>query len=567
MNQIAAMPQAALPKVKAFGIHFIAQKYVATFGVMAILTRLPNWSLAVLSPLMLSLAWPGSLGYHEFPILAPLLLVSMVPMLLLEARLREAKTRHFAGYAALSSVLFNLGTTWWVAGAHWSGVLGAVLINGILMTAVWLLYRYAVRQVGLRTALWIWVTGWVAIELLHEDWAFSFPWLNLGHAFAEVPHWVRWYAWTGPRGGTVWLLIANAVFWQFFTSPGSRGRFGLFAALLGPIALSYVLGAWLDAQPATGSLRALVVQPNVDPYTEKFQTPDLVQVRKWVEASSALTDSAPGLIVLPETFLHEGLDENYASNWPSLIAFEPVLRKGWAVVLGATTYRLHGPEPENPAARPIDDRRSVTYANSAVFARAGLPLQIYHKSKLVVGVETMPFSRLLNSVLGDLTLSLGGTSGTLATQSERGVFEAGPGLPRIGAPICWEQDFGPFAAEFSREGAEVLTVITNDGWWGNTAGHVAHLHYARLRAVEQHRSLLRSANTGISAVIGPDGQVQQSLGWGREGILEARVPTYSEPSFFARHGDIVGQWAGFVFAFLLLSLLVRRLRGLKRLES
>ena len=408
----------------------------------------------MLSPLMLCLAWPGNLGYHEFPILAPLLLVSMVPMLLLEARLREAKTRYFAGYAALSTVLFNLGTTWWVAGAHWSGVLGAVLINGILMTAVWLLYRYAVRQVGLRTALWIWVTGWVAIELLHEDWAFSFPWLNLGHAFAEVPHWVRWYAWTGPRGGTVWLLIANAVFWQFFTSPGSRGRIGLFAALIGPIALSYGLGAWLDAQPATGSLRALVVQPNVDPYTEKFQTPDLQQVRKWVEASSALTDSAPGLIVLPETFLHEGLDENYASNWPSLIAFEPVLRKGWAVVLGATTYRLHGPEPENPAARPIDDRRSVTYANSAVFARAGHPLQIYHKSKLVVGVETMPFNRLLNSILGDLTLNLGGTSGTLATQSERGVFEAGPNLPRIGAPICWEQDFGPFAAEFSRAGAD-----------------------------------------------------------------------------------------------------------------
>jgi apolipoprotein N-acyltransferase len=567
MNQIAAMPQAALPKVKAFGIHFIAQKYVATFGVMAILTRLPNWSLAVLSPLMLSLAWPGNLGYHEFPILAPLLLVSMVPMLLLEARLREAKTRHFAGYAALSSVLFNLGTTWWVAGAHWSGVLGAVLINGILMTTVWLLYRYAVRQVGLRTALWIWVTGWIAIELLHDDWAFSFPWLNLGHAFAEVPQWVRWYAWTGPRGGTVWLLIANVVAWQLADGGTRRLRRVFLATVLGPIALSYGLGAWLDAQPATGTLRALVVQPNVDPYTEKFQTPDLIQVRKWVEASSAMTDSAPGLIVLPETFLHEGLDENYASNWPSLIAFEPVLRKGWAVVLGATTYRLHGPEPENPAARPIDDRRSVTYANSAVFARAGLPLQIYHKSKLVVGVESMPFSRLLNSVLGDLTLSLGGTSGTLATQSERAVFEAGPDLPRIGAPICWEQDFGPFAAEFSRAGAEVLTVITNDGWWGNTSGHVAHLHYARLRAVEQHRSLLRSANTGISAVIGPDGRVEQSLTWGQEGILEARVPTYSEPSFFALHGDIVGQWAGFVFAFLLLSLLVRRLRGLKRLES
>jgi apolipoprotein N-acyltransferase len=106
-----------------------------------------------------------------------------------------------------------------------------------------------------------------------------------------------------------------------------------------------------------------------------------------------------------------------------------------------------------------------------------------------------------------------------------------------------------------------LAVLTNDGWWGNTSGHVAHLHYARLRAIEQHRAVLRSANTGISAVIGPDGQIQQSLGWDQEGMLRATVPTYDTPSFFARHGDIMGDWGLFVFGFLSLSLLVRRIRG------
>ncbi len=562
---MAAIPQATLPKVRAFGIHRIPQKYGATFGVMAMLNRLPNGALALLTPLFLCLAWPGTLGYHEFPVLAPLLWVSMVPMLVLEARLRTqgAPLRTVAAWSWGSMALFTLSTTWWVAGAHWSGVLGAVLINGTLMAGVWTLYSYAARHVGLRTALWLWVTGWLAVEILHDDWAFSFPWLNLGNAFAEVPHWVRWYAWTGPRGGSLWLLLANVAAWQLVEG-GTRGARRVFAsAVLVPVALSYGLGAWLDAQQPTGSLRALVVQPNVDPYTQKFQTPDLQQAREWAAQAAALADSAPGLVVLPETFLHEGLDENYASNWPSLIAFEPLLRDGWGVVLGATTYRLHGEEPGNPAARRIDDRRFVSYANSAVFARAGLPLQIYRKSKLVVGVETMPMATTLSALLGDLTLSLGGTTGTLATQTERSVFEAGPDLPRIGAPICWEQDFGPYAAEFSAAGAQVLTIITNDGWWGNTPGHVAHLHYARLRAVEQNRAVLRSANTGISAVIGPDGQVQQSIGWDQRGILKATVPTFTEPTFFVRHGDIVGQWGLFVFGFLLLSLMVRRMRGLQ----
>ena len=208
---------------------------------MATLNRIPNWGLALLTPVLLSLAWPGSLGYHEWPLLAPLLWVSLVPMLVLEARMRPAPLRRFAGWALLSMALFNLGTTWWVAGAHWSGVLGAVLINGILMGGVWTLYSYTARQVGVRTALWIWVTGWIAVEILHENWAFSFPWLNLGNAFAEVPHWVRWYAWTGPRGGTLWLLLANALFWQLSTGATRARRTGVWVAVLGPILLSYCL--------------------------------------------------------------------------------------------------------------------------------------------------------------------------------------------------------------------------------------------------------------------------------------------------------------------------------------
>ncbi|MFM6998457.1 MAG: hypothetical protein ACKOX0_04425, partial [Bacteroidota bacterium] len=133
---------------------------------MATLNRLPNGALALLTPLLLCLAWPGTLGYHEFPVLAPLLWVSMVPMLVLEARLRTqgAPLRTVAAWSWGSMALFTLSTTWWVAGAHWSGVLGAVLINGTLMAGVWTLYSYAARHVGLRTALWLWVTGWLAVE-------------------------------------------------------------------------------------------------------------------------------------------------------------------------------------------------------------------------------------------------------------------------------------------------------------------------------------------------------------------------------------------------------------------
>ena len=126
---------------------------------------------------------------------------------------------------------------------------------------------------------------------------------------------------------------------------------------------------------------------------------------------------------------------------------------------------------------------------------------LYHKSKLVVGVENMPYKSFFKPILGQFLIDLGGTVSSRVTQKERTVFKHKTENLKVGPIICYESIYGSFVTEYIRRGADFLAIITNDAWWGNTAGHRQLLSYSRLRAIENRRSIVRSANTGISAII------------------------------------------------------------------
>ena len=173
----------------------------------------------------------------------------------------------------------------------------------------------------------------------------------------------------------------------------------------------------------------------------------------------------------------------------------------------------------------------------------------YHKSKLVPGVESLP--SFLN-FLGNWFEQFGGTTGGYARQEERTVLKD-PSISYAIAPsVCYESIYGEFMTGFMRNGANVIGIITNDGWWGNTAGHKQHLAYASLRAIESRRWVVRSANTGISAVIDPYGRIVQSLPWDKEGALKAVIPIREQQTFYVRYGDVLSKLM-IVLAIILLS--------------
>ena len=148
-------------------------------------------------------------------------------------------------------------------------------------------------------------------------------------------------------------------------------------------------------------------------------------------------------------------------------------------------------------------------------------------------------------------------AGTLT--AEAGDFAAGNRLVvsdlfggRLSGLICYEAIFPDLVRRFAQQGAEVLVNISNDGWFGSSSARYQHLLMARLRAIENARYLLRATNTGLTAVIRPDGTIAAHLPPDQPAVLEARWDFESRLTFYTRHGD----WFAFAACFVSLGVLI-----------
>jgi len=516
------------------------------------LQKLSVTSLAIVAVLGLNVAW-------WYPITAPFIIVALAALELLA---KKSKRPFLALYAVFA--LWNAGTTYWIANAHPLGVVATVGINAALMAAaLWwgvrseqLLLRFPTFK-KFKALRYLPIAGaWIAFEQLHENWALSFPWLNLGNTFHSLPSFVQWYQFTGVIGGTLWILLLS----QMLAKGASlRPAIGLFAF---PLAVSLTLYAWPDSS-AHNSIEVAIVQPNIDAYVDKWELPERVQIQKAEQLlEQSLGQASVDLLVLPETFLPKTREEGTFGRTAEDAQFQRLHQRfAKATLFGATTYDFQN--TPNAYNRPYGSKFYTIY-NTALFAQGLNSLDYYHKGKLVVGAETMPFVQTLKPILGDWSVALGGTSGTLGVSEERKVFAAKESALVLAPIICWENEFSNYATAYARKGANLIAVITNDGWWGNTPGHVQHLHFSGLRAIEQGKYVVRSANTGISAVIDHKGRVLQRLGWDEEGVILAEVPLHEYQTFYVRTGNILGPFFVAVFGCIAGIVLVSRFFRLKQ---
>ena len=187
-------------------------------------------------------------------------------------------------------------------------------------------------------------------------------------------------------------------------------------------------------------------------------------------------------------------------------------------------------------------------------ANAG-PVQFYHKSRLVPGVEGVPHW------LSAFVIDLGGAAGGLGSQPEAGIFRstAPDSTLHLAPVICYESVYGDYVGQYVRRGASLIGIITNDGWWSDSPGHLQHLQYATLRAIETRRDIARSANTGISAYINQKGEITQQTGWWVPAAARATVHLNTELTFYVRYGELIGRGAQALAVLLLAFTLVRGL--------
>ncbi|MFN5361496.1 MAG: apolipoprotein N-acyltransferase, partial [Bacteroidota bacterium] len=310
--------------------------------------------------------------------------------------------------------------------------------------------------------------------------------------------------------------------------------------------ISYNRYASIDKKPddpAPGNV--VIVQPNVDPY-QKFSVNSIAaQIKRLVTLTEQEIDSNTRLVVWPETALSAGdWQENTASNSYYQPVFAMLARHPKVSLLsGIELFVNYGKEKTSVSARPDGNGNFYDAMNAAVLAQQNESLQFYYKSKLVPGVETLPnFLRFLSPVFEQF----GGTSGGYGRSTSPVVLQNNSSPFHAAPIICYESIYGEYTGSYVKRGANVLTIITNDGWWGNTPGHRQHLQMARLRAIETGKWIVRSANTGISAIIDKEGNILTSLPWATSGAIKYAVPVNDRITPYVKYGD----WIYYLMSFM-----------------
>lgn len=510
---------------------------------------------SVLSGLILIPAWYQSCN-------GLILLFAFVPLLYVEYELYKTnnKTNEWFWLPFLSFFIWNIGTTWWLKNASIAGFIAASTANTFFMTIPFWLFTITHRKFGNKPGYLSLIIYWLAFEYFYLNAEISWTWLNLGNGFAKNIRLIQWYEYTGTLGGTLWIISVNISLFcllraRKFKEKISRLRLKIFLVsglIILPILFSFI--RFYTYKETGKEVNVVVVQPNIDPYEKFISYPVELQLEIFFRISDSLSDEKTDYIVAPETFINNRIWLNRLGENNSIQSLKAYSQKypHAKLVIGITAYKEYNTKEESPTARPYRGGKFYDSFNAAIQIDTTDIVQDYFKSQLVVAVEKMPYAQYL-SFLKKLTIKLGGTTRSHGTQNFRESFNSPQDSIKIGPVICYESIFGEYVSEYISEcGSNLIFIITNDGWWGNTPGYIQHKSFSSLRAIENRRSIARSANTGISALINQKGESISTLGWWVRSGLKGTLLANDKTTFYTRNGDYLGRIAGFFSIALLL---------------
>jgi apolipoprotein N-acyltransferase len=510
--------------------------------------------LSVLSGSLLAAAWPEN-G------VTLLVFVAWVPLLLIQQELGDNGRKGMFWYALLSFLVWNVLTTWWIWNSTDAGAIGAWVLNSLFMASVFYVFHLSkVKLFGNKRGTAILLFYWISWEYFHMNWELTWPWLNLGNVFSSQYKWIQWYEYTGIFGGTVWVFVVNLLAFfavRSFRDKNRRGVVvnGVSAIVLVIVPVLYSHYIYNHYNEEVAPVEVIVVQPNIDPYKEEFTLSPQVMLERNLKLARPLITDSTRFIISPESAIQEGIWEHlltYSNSIATLrrfIAPYPDL----AYVIGASTWgKVKDVKNKTNAARKLPDRDEYYYSYNTAFQIDNSEfIQVHHKSKLTPGVERMPSYGILKP-LEMLAINLGGVSGTLGWDDNPVIFKPAHSEIMVAPVICYESVYGEYIGQYIREGAQLIFVITNDGWWGDTPGYRQHLLFSVLRAIETRRDVARSANTGVSAIINQRGDILQHTEYWKPAVLKAKLNVNNQQTFYVTYGDYIARISSFVSALVLL---------------
>lgn len=487
---------------------------------------------ALVSGLLLTLCFPDpGLHYLAFVALCPLI-ISLAPM--------TVRQSFLAGFAA-GFVHFTTLIYWIVPTLSTFGGLHILLsVCALALLCLYLalypaLFAWGLKKLAPSPAIMPLAGAclWTGLEFVRTHLFTGFPWGILGYSQFADRFLVQMADVTGVLGISFVLVLCNTLIstvWIQITTNGSIMGRHLFLRLylcvsytFFILAAAYVYGILripLVTQQMAAAPKPVfaVVQGNIRQDLKWSRAFRRTTIEKYGSMSLEAARFTPDLIIWPETALpfYYGHDLDLSNQ------VDRYVRR-------AKTHFLMG----SPAVETSGDQ--VRYFNRVfMLNQLSIPVGTYDKTHLVPFGEYIPFQELL-FFLEKLTQQAGNFS-----QGESGFVPLGFKQHKTGILICFEILFPSISRQFVKNGADILTTVTNDAWFGTTSAPAQHFSIAVLRAVENRRSVVRAANTGISGFIDPIGQVFAATRLFTDAMVVHSLPALKSASFYTRHGDLPG---------------------------
>ena len=545
-------------------------------------SQLPGmqWRPYLLSALLFALSYP-SFPWVRLEVLA---WFWMVPMLL-ALRSVESFWRCLLSAGVTMTVGWSLAQSWLLWGSA-TGAMVIVVLVSVVTTVPFAVFFVIQKALGRRWALLTLPVVWTAWEWCYQNVDGMVAWPGIAVTQHKLTWLIQYIDITGMWGIVFWLVllnvlivmaietrvqgsgfrvqgietedrvpglgreVAHSILHSSFSILNSslRRRLALIAALMfvPPLLYSAFVFSQLDQSAGGQSIRVMAVQPNIDPWQKS--SPEIRQ--KVVGSIVSLTNQElnakpekPDLVVWPEVAIPLPLLQDELARE---FVFRNVARWRVPVVTGTLEVRTFGPDAVRPPRLENPKKNFETFNVAILLAPVTTesgqvsihPSEPYRKRKLMPFAEQVPFSNrfpMLSKFAVDLNWNEEFGVGTRPT-----VFSFQPRQGRqvtVATPICYEHFYPSLMVEFVRNGAQVITLLSNDAWFSQSHGEYQIAAFTTLRAIETRRSIVRCTNTGLTCFIDRFGRISQTIPWWQEDIALADVALSNQTSLYVRFPD------------------------------
>ena len=477
------------------------------------------------------------LGILAFPPIGlwPLAYVALVPFLDAATQMtprRAWKWGYWSGFVFFGGLLYWIGLN---SGAPLPLSMASMIAIVAILATVWGLCAWATAKAtarwGLSRAVVLFISLYLFFEVFWGTGELSLPWAIWGHTQIGFLPAAQLADLFDVYGLSAWVLAISGLIFLIWRERPLRKPLIIALAIVFTVPLIYGFLRLAAYQP--GRLIPVAAVQASTPSEEKWQMSAEEILQDHLRLTEPLATTDTKLIVWPETATPMPL----RFRPPSSRALQNFVdSSGIALITGATDYTS-------------DSEKGVLPYNAAFLFRPHVrELLSSAKLHLVPFGERIPWQSVF-PFLGKIRLG----QAEFQPGEQPVVYPATGDVPPMGCLICFEVVFPEIAADLTLGGAQILTHMTNDGWYGNTSGPYQHLELTRLRAIASRRSIVRAANNGISALIDPTGRIIQRLGYNERGFINSALPAQTEITLAVRLSRI---WLWFYLGLLLAVLTV-----------